>query len=65
MKKNKISTMELIWFVLMLASFILFFVETFRKGIEQSYILLILGFISSLMFFWRRTLRKNEEKNKL
>lgn len=47
----------------MLASFILFFVETIRKGFNESYVLLIIAFISSIMYFWRRTLRKNEEKN--
>lgn len=60
MAKNKILRMEHIWFVLTIVIFVYFIVETVLKGIQESYVLLILSFITGLMFLWRKALRKKD-----
>lgn len=62
MSKNKIILMEYVWATLAIVTLILFIYETFKTSFAHSYIMLILSAVSALMYLWRKSLRKKEEK---
>ena len=53
---------EKIWLVIAIITLLLFFYELYKKvELSQSYPLLIIFFVSLLMYFLRRYIRKNNK----
>ncbi len=55
---------EKIWLIIAVSTFIMYLYEVYKNvSISESYPLLIITFVSLIMFFLRRFVRKNNNKN--
>lgn len=65
MNKNKFSIIaENVWLVIAIITFIMFLMEVHKKvPISDSYPLLIIIFVSIIMYMLRRMIRKNKNAN--
>lgn len=65
MNKNKFSIIaENVWLVIAIITFIMFLMEVYKKiPISDSYPLLIIIFVSIIMYMLRRMIRKNKNAN--
>ena len=63
MSNNKAQIIiEKIWLIIAISTFILYLYEVYKNvSISESYPLLIITFISLIMFFLRRFVRKNNK----
>jgi len=60
--KNKISkAMEYLWAILGILLFLMFVREWINSTFSQACHLMFLSMACAVMYFWRRTLRKNHE----
>ena len=65
MKTSKITYfLEKVWLVFAIVSLGMAIHRTYRLGFGESYVLYIIGIISSAMFFLRYSLRKKQERDK-
>ncbi|MCQ2973384.1 MAG: hypothetical protein MJ211_01085 [Bacteroidales bacterium] len=60
---QKRNPMEILWICMSILCFIIGICRTIKFGINEGAIMLISSIICILMFLWRRSIRKNEEKN--
>ncbi len=60
---KKISVMEIVWLVVTGLCLGFFVDAMIRYGWAKAYVFLILGGLSLLMYFWRRSLRQKEEND--
>ena len=55
---------EKVWLIIAASTLIMFFYEIYKNiSISESYPLLIMFFVSLIMFFLRRFVRKNNKRN--
>jgi hypothetical protein len=63
-KKNKINSLEILWFTTAILCFIAAIHQTFREGFSKSYILFIFTVLAIIMYLLRRYLRINKKSDK-
>ena len=62
---NRNKILETVWFVVAIVSVLAGIHKTYTDGsFRESYLFFIISLIAFLMFFFRRSMRKSEEKNK-
>lgn len=62
-KKGNKKPMEVLWACMCVVCLVVAIVRTVKFGIDQGIPMYCFSGISLLMFFWRRSLRRQEEKD--
>jgi len=61
MKKMKMSSREILWFAMGIMTLLLAIILSFKSDFKTSYPFFIFSFVSFLLYYIRRKIRKNKK----
>ncbi|MBQ5403131.1 MAG: hypothetical protein IIU11_02010 [Bacteroidales bacterium] len=64
-RQGKWGAMEILWICFFVLCLLLAVLITVKSGFSEALVMYICSGVSFLMFYWRRSLRKSEEKKGL